>query len=470
MKFVDRSQMPAIFLTISLFVAFMSIQVGLADRLYGFQPYVQQFFADYGEPDELFTQRVEIYSGDFVVSNTSLLRTTSYVVSEGGTLDSSLLFLFGGIFLRALYALLVMMIMIAMEHKVQYALVLGLVIFTSPFFVFGSTPLVPANVAILFFLLMIWGFEKYKRTGRIVFMLVVILSMLGNILYDPTSVVINAIIVLSYGLVFLFNEDPRKIEVTFTSTLIALILLLPIFATLLNIVSTSLGTFGDNSIWAQYIGADLQPTVNTFFEIVGYPVMIFSVLGVVAVVRWQWRRYLHLLVMLACVLLLMLNITPRLTINPARMQAYLYFVLILISGVYISLLFTRTSRLVRMMLIAVFVSYGIAVMLTTPPFERLTDDELALATTINQLLQDNPNDIVYVETEAMALAVLIDHPAQLCAYWEPVFQFYVPPESGDVPDCTIAEYRLAETGRTLSDYRIVTQTDTVSIYQRIVDA
>jgi len=471
MKVINRSQLLAIFLTITLFGVFLLAQINQQDRLYGFQPYVQQFFTDFGEPDQLFNQRVEIYSGEFVLPYNSLLRTTMYTVSEGGTIDSTLLFQYAPVFLRMLYVLLIMMIVIAMTDKVQYALVTGLVVFTSPFFVFRSPLVIPENIALLFFLLMIWGFEKYKQTGRVVFMLVVILSILGNALYQPTSILISSIIVIGYTIVFLFSEDPRKIEVTFFSVLISLILLLPMFGTLLAIVSNTMTGFGDNAVWEQYRQSNtLVPTVTTYFELIGYPVTIFAVLGVIAIVRRAWRRYLHLLVMLGCMILLMLNISPTLEIDPGRMQAYLYIVLVLIAAVYISQLFTRTSRLVRMMLIAVLVAFGIATMLKNPPWQRLSPEELEIAQLVNQALDDNPDEIVYVETEAMSLATLVRHPDQLCAYWDPIYQLYIPPATEDIPDCTVADYRIARTGRTLPDYRIVQQTDTLSLYQRIVDA
>ncbi|GEM_PF-3296361 len=470
MKFIDRSQVLAIILTVTLFVAFLGALIGQQERLYGYQPYVQKFFTDHGESDRLFNQRVEIHSGEFVLPYTSLLRTTTFILSEGGSVPSDLLFQYGAVFLRALYVILVMMIVMTMTHRVQYALVSGLIIFTSPFFVVQSPSLIPENVAVLFFLLMIWGFEKYKRTGRIVFMLVVILAMVANIAYDPTSVVMNGIIVLGYALVFLFSEALRKIEVTFFSVLIALILMIPMFGTLLNIISTTYFSFGDNTRWIQYAGENaLAPTVNTFFEIIGYPVTIFSILGIVAIVRRRVRQYLHLLVMLACIVLLMVNVSPSLTLNPGRMQTYLYIVLLLISGVYVSLLFSRTSRLIRMMLIAVFVSYSIATFLTNPLWARLTDEEVEIAQIVNAFLIDNPDHIVFVDADGMRLSVLIEHPDQLCAFWEPIYQWYVPPASGDIPNCNGAEYRIAEIGLSLPEYRIVQQTNDIALYQRIVD-
>lgn len=469
MKFIDRSQLLAIFLTITLYVAFLGVQASLLQRLYGYEPYIQKFFADHGEPDELFNQRVDIYSGQLILPNTSLLRTTTYTVSEGGMTDSDLLYTYGAVFLRGIFVLLVMMIVIAMTNKVQYALVTGLICFTSPFFVFRSTSLIPENVSVLFFLLLIWGFEQYKRTGRIVFMPVVIMAIIGNIIYYPNSVVMNLVIVFGYVMVFLFNEDPRKIEVTLFTVMIALILLLPMFDTIVGILGATLHSFGDNSVWELYTYGDLGPDINSYFELIGYPTSIFAILGIVVIVRWQWRKYLHLLVMLACILFLMVELSPRLFVDPARMQTYLYLVLLLIVGVYMSVLFTRTSRFVRMMLISIFVAYGIATMLTNPPWQRITLDELAMVETANQFLAENSDEIIYVDADAADLSILIEHPKQLCAYYDPIFQWYVPPKSGDVPDCTGVEYIIASNELSLPDYRIVDQTDDLALYQRIVD-
>ncbi len=470
MKVVNRSQTLAILLTITLFGGFLFALVVQQDDLSGLRPYVQKFFTDFGEPDRLLNQRVAIQSGDLVTAHTSLMRTSIYAVVEGGLLDSHLIFQFGVIALQVLYTLLIMMIVIAMTRKVQYALVTGILVYTSPYFVFQSPFLIPQNVVLLFFLLMIWGFEKYRETGRVIFMVIVSASLLANTIYEPTSIIFNGVILLGYTLSFLFNEDPRKIEVTFITILVTLILMIPMFGELLDIVAKTLFLFGDNSLWGQYTASEnLKPTVNTFLELVGYPVSIFGILGTVAIILKSWKKHLHLLVMLACILLLMLNVSPRVELSPNRMQSYLYLLLLLISAVYVSILFTRTGRLIRMGLISVLITFGIATMLTTPPWQRLNNGELQLAKRANQVLSENPESSIYIEADAMITTVLLAYPKQICTYWDPVFQWYVPPAHGDVPDCTQAQFRISMTGRNLPDYRIVRQSDVYSLYERIVN-
>jgi hypothetical protein len=301
----------------------------------------------------------------------------------------------------------------------------------------------------------------------------VMLSLLGNVFYDPTSLIVSGIIIISYTVHFLINGDIRKVEFTYFSILICVILLIPLFATLIGVVQSTFNSFGNNAIWAQYTrgtDAPLLPLVNTYFELIGYPVTIFSLLGVV-VILWQGvRRYIHLLVMLGLMLLFTINLSPNLTLSPGRMQDYLYIPLLLISGVYVSVLFTRTGRLVRMALISILIAFGMATMINTPPWRQLEDGAIEVANTVNALLEDDREAIVYVEADAMFTAMLLRSPEQICAYWDPVFQWYRQPSSGTVPDCTQADYRIARNNRSLQQYQIIQQIDTYSLYERLPDA
>jgi hypothetical protein len=466
MKFVNRSQTLAVFLSIILFAAFLHAQISLFDRLYGYQPYVQKFFTDYGESDQLLNKRVSIYSGELALPHASLLRTTAYIMSNGHVDNSQIIYTYGAIVARAIFVLLVMMIVITMTRKVQYALVMGLIIFTSPFFVFRSTSLVPENIAILFFLLLIWALEQYKHNGRVVFMPVVIMAIIGNVAYDPTSIIFNAVIIVAYVISFGVNKTPRKIEVTLISVLITVVLLSPMFDTISTIITTSFNHFGDNSIFNQYKNIDQLPTPSIYFELIGYPVFIFATLGIISIIRWQWRRDLHILIMLTGTLALMLNLSPTIHIDPWRMQAYLYVILLLCVAVYIALLFSRISRFMRMMLISILISYGIATMLTNPPFQSITADEIELAQLANTQLDAQPDDIVFIGREAASLAMLITHPEQLCTYYDPISVRYLPPQSGEIPPCNKATFVISISGLSLSNYQILSQADNLTLYQR----
>lgn len=470
MKVLNRSQLLAIALIITLFVAFMLAQMLQHEALYTLAPWTQRFFTDFGESEQLFSRAVPIYSGELVLPYSSLLRTTTYLVANGGAMDSFVLFQFGSVMLRVVYVILVMMIMIVMAGKVQYALVMGIVIFSSPFFVFRSYVFIPQSVALLFFLAMIWGFEKYRQSGRLLFLLVVMLSLLGNVFYEPTSLIVSGIIIISYTLHFLINGDIRKVEFTYFSILICVILLIPMFDTLIGVVQSTFNSFGDNSIWVQYTrgtSAPLPPLVNTYFELIGYPIMIFALLGMMVILRQGIRRYIHLLVMLGLMLLLTLNLSPEVTLSPGRMQDYLYIPLLLIAGVYVSVLFTRAGRLVRMALISILIALSIATMIHTPPWRQLEDGAIEVANTVNALLEDDREAIVYVEAEAMSTAMLLRSPGQVCAYWDPVFQWYRQPASGTAPDCTQADYRIVRDTRSIAQYRIIQQSGTYSVYERL---
>lgn len=470
MKVLNRSQLVAITLTIALFGIFLFSQLLQPSVLYTFNSWTQRFFTDFGESQSLFSQSVPIHSGTFVLPYQSLLRTTTYLVSNGGGFDSFIIFQFGSVVLRIVYMILVMMIVITLTHKVQLALVTGLLIFTSPFFVFRSHVFVPINVTVLFFLLMIWGFEKYNKIGRIVFLLPVILGLLGNTLYDPTSIIVSAIIILSYTVSFLINEKLRHLEFTYFSVLVCVVLLLPMFGTLIQVVQSGWNTFGDNSLWSLYSNnndAPLLPLINTYFEMVGYPVMIFSTLGIVAIIWRDFRRYIHLVVMLGLMMLLMVNLSPQISLSPGRMQDYIYIPLLLISAIYISVMFSRSGRLVRMLLISILIAMGIATMINTPPWNRLPDKTQVVVDKLNQLLDEDPHATLYVESDVMFTAILIRHPEQICAYWDPVFQWYRPPTSGDVPDCTQADYRVRRDGRSLDQYQIIEQEGIYTVYKRL---
>lgn len=473
MKTFNRSQSLAIILIIFLFGTVLLAQVAQDGVLYTLSPWTERFFTDFGESEQLFSQSTDIYSGNLVLPHASLLRTTTYLVSEGGAVDSFPLFQFGTIVLRVVYVVLIMMITMVMTNKVQYALVMGIMIFSSSFFVFRSHSLIPQNVTVLFFLLMIWGFEKYRQSGRLLFLLVVMLSLLGNVFYDPTSLVISAIIIVSYTVHFLINGDIRKVEFTYFSILICVILLIPWFETLIRIVVGSFSSFSDNTIWAQYprrTTSVMPSIINTYFELIGYPVSIFSLLGIVAILRQGVRRYVHLLVMLGLMLLLSVDLSPTISLSPWRMQDYLYIPLLLISAVYVAVLFTRTGRLVRMGLISILVAFGMATMIDTPPWVQLERGAVQIVDRVNTLLDQDPDAIVYIESDAMFATMLLRSPDQICAYWDPIFQWYRQPLSETVPDCTVADYRIARSNRSLKQYQIIQQIDTYSLYERLPDA
>jgi hypothetical protein len=471
MKTLNRSQLLAIVLILTLFGTFLLAQMFQYDVLYTLTPWKQHFFTDFGESEQLYSQVIVIHSGKLVLPYSSFLRTTTHLVAEGGAIDSFVLFRFGSVMLRVVYTLLVMMIVIVMTKKVQYALVMGIVVFSSPFFVFRSHMFIPQNVAVLFFLGMIWGFEKYRQSGRLLFLLVVMLSLLGNVVYDSASVIVSGIIIVSYSIHFLVNGDIRKVEFTYFSILICVILLIPSFETLISVVQSTFNSFGDNSIWAnsQGRGAPLPPLVNTYFELIGYPVSIFSLLGIVVILKQGLRRYIHLLVMLGLMLLFTVDLSPRLTLSPGRMQDYLYIPLLLISAVYVSVLFTRTARLVRMALISILIAFGMAAMINTPPQVEFDKNTIQVADTVNTLLDVNPDAIVYIEADAMFMTVLLQYPEQICTYWDPIFQWYRQPTSGAVPDCTQADYRIARGNRSVNQYQVIEPINTYNVYKRLSD-
>ncbi len=472
MKTLNRSQVLAIILIIILFSSVLFAQMAQNHVLYTLSPWTERFFTDFGESEQLFSDDTTIYSGNLALSNASLLRTSTYLVAEGGAVDTFVLFQFGSILLRVIYVILIIMITVEMTGKVQYALVVAIMIFSSPFFIFRSHMLLPHNVAVLFFLLMIWGFEKYRHSGRLLFLLAVMLSLLGNVFYDPTSIIVSGIIVVSYSVLFLINGNIRKVEFTYLSILICVILLIPWFGTLISIVLSTFNSFGDNSIWAQYprqIASTEYSIINTFFEIIGYPVTIFSFLGIIVIVRQGMRRYIHLLVMLGLMLLLTVNVSPSISLSPRRMQDFLYIPLLLIAAVYVAILFTRTGRLVRMALISILIAFGMATMIDTPPWLQVEDGALEVAEKVNELLDADADAIVYVEADAMFTTMLLRSPEQICAYWDPVFQWYRQPLSGTVPDCTQADYRISRSDRLLQQYALIEQIDTFFIYERIQD-
>ena len=472
-KTLNRYQLIAIIFIITLFSAFPLAQILQDTTLYSLNPWTQRFFTDFGESEQLFKQSVNIYSGELVLPYSSFLRTTTFLLTEGGALDSFALFQVGSILLRVVYVVLIMMIVIAMTHKVQYALVVGLLVYTSPYFVFRSHLFVPENVVVLFFLLMIWGFEKYRKTGRVLFLLVVMLSVLGNVFYDPTSVFISGIIIVSYTVVFLANGDLRKVEFTYFGILFAVIMLIPMFSSLISIAQANFNRFGDNSMWLLYSrGTDVLPelNVNIYFELIGYPVAIFSILGIATIVRHHLRHYVHLLMMLLFMLLFTINLSPQIRLSPLRMQDYLYIPLLLISAVYVSVLFRRTGRLVRMALVSILITFGIATMIENPPWLRVDRGAFEVANTANELLEANSDAIVYVEADAMFTTMLIRHPEQICAYWDPVFQWYRQPDADDVPDCLLADYRISSSEQALQQYQIIEQVDMYRLYARLPDA
>jgi hypothetical protein len=472
MKTLNRSQALAATLIVILFCAFLFAQMVNNDVLYTLSPWIQRFFTDFGESERLYSHSTMISSGDLVLPHASFLRTSTHLVAEGGAIDSFVLFQFGSILLRVFYVILIMMITIVMTGKIQYALVMGIMVFSSAFFVFRSHMFVPQNVAVLFFLSMIWGFEKYRQSGRLLFLSVVMLSLLGNVFYDPTSLIISGIIILSYTVHFLINGDIRKIEFTYFSLLICVILLIPWFETLIGIVVSTFSSFGDNSIWSQATrgtSEPLPPIINTYFELIGYPVSIFASLGVVAILRQGIRRYGHLLVMAGLMLLLTVNVSPNLALSPGRMQDYLYIPLLLIASVYVAVLFTRTGRLVRMALISILVAFGLAIMIDTPPRIQLDSSAIKVTNEVDTLLSADPNATVYVEAEAMITTMLLRSPEQICAYWDSVFQWYRQPISGEPPDCTQATYRIVLGNRDIQHYEIIDPsepTDVYSLYAR----
>ena len=97
------------------------------------------------------------------------------------------------------------------------------------------------------------------------------------------------------------------------------------------------------------------------------------------------------------------------------MHDYLYIPLLLISAVYVAVLFTRTGRLVRMGLISILIAFGIATMIDTPPWVQVERGALQIADRVNDLLDQDPDAIVYVEADAMFTSMLLRSPeANLC--------------------------------------------------------
>ena len=171
--------------------------------------------------------------------------------------------------------------------------------------------------------------------------------------------------------------------------------------------------------------------------------------------------------MLGLMALLMLDLSPQISLSPERMQDYIYIPLLLISAIYISVMFRRSGRLVRMMLVSILIAMGIATMISTPLWNRLPDKTVVIADKLNQLLEENPDATLYVESDVIFTAMLIRHPEQICAYWDPIFQWYHPPTSSDVPDCTKADYRLRQSGQSLDQYQIIDQEGIYTVYKRL---
>jgi len=471
MNSMTRIQLSTIVALLALFVGLIAIQLTNSGYLDSVDPWTHRFFTQFAESRMLYSDTVIIHNGQMQQPYLTFMRTVIYLLTQVGQIDTYTLFFYGSLVLRAVYILLTFACVLALTRHATTALICGVLLFTSPYFIFRSYMTFPENIAVLFFLGLILGFEKYRNSNKAIFLILVVVSLVGGAYFHPKSLYISGFIVAGYLLYFIVNVEFRKVEYTLLSIIVSLFITLPIFPNLTSTVSAVvIDNVGDNSIWGSFIQGDsryLPPGVNDYIQFIGYPVIILSMLGIIRCVRDGIRRNIHLLFMLACTFTLSLGTHLHIYMPTDRMQAYLYIPLVLIASVYLTSYIKRANHISQFFLLILITMFALSTTIDNKPWFALWHGEIPMSEQINILMAENPDAILEIDGDAIFMSVLMQYPDRICVPYVLEFPWYRPPQKDSIPDCSTADYHLARSNEPITGYRILANYDAYFLFTRL---
>jgi len=453
-----------------LFSMMIAIETAQREYLYSYDPWIHHFFAKYAETQEFFSRTVEVHNGIVETPYRTFLRSDVYIFSLITGLEIFQVVRFATVFLRFLFVLMVYMVANVLSDDKKIALMTSVLIFSSYYFVWRSYISFPENLVIIFFLLEIWAFEKYRKSDKVVFLYFVGLSLVGTIFIHPKSIYIAGAIIAAYLAYFIIAKDIKTIKSILILVLVSSLISFPI---LMETISIFIDTFVYNIGFASSQGLVskgnpqyIPPTFLSYQRYLGEAIIIITILGLVYLIRRDIRRNLPLLLIFSFTFLLSLGTHLQIYVPTDRMQAYLFLPLIAIAALSLKHLFAEMLGSYAIMIsIASLVVLSVFNVSEVRPWFAHWHGEIGITKAINELLDADNQALIFVDEASWKAFYLLEHPGNICINEDENHDFVVE-NSTRLADCQAPEFYLSKTEIPPDGYSFLIQENEYYLFQK----
>ncbi|TAK13895.1 MAG: hypothetical protein EPO32_03815 [Anaerolineae bacterium] len=411
---------PNVVLTLAVFFFLFTIifPMLISSSLYAIDPWRHYFFSRFGEAQHFFTNQVEMLSGPIRDSYPTVLRSNMFLYTVLSGEDPYTLVRFFSLFLRVVYFMLVYAVVQAFTGERRWAVLGTVLAMTSYYFVWRSNNTWPENQVVLMYLLALLGFERYRQHRQRRDLVLIGLALVGAIYTHAPSVYVFLMMLAGYGLLAVLEKDWVTVRAYALVVVAAVLVATPSIVELGRIfLNTFRSNFGENSLWAPTATEQdrYDPIgILSYQTYLGQGMILFVLLGVVALFRSRSRERLPVIVTFLLGFILTLSTHYSLYIPPARTMGFFFVLVIPVALIGVQALF---SRLERRSLRSLFIGLGAvaAFMLVfgTAPYVEYPPSMMRMAAEVNQLLEDRPGESIGF-MGGSAVMFLMDYPEVVC--------------------------------------------------------
>jgi len=452
-----------IIVVILLFASLIIIETAKTEYLYSFDPWAHLFFAKFAESEEFLSNNVTVHNGSIGASYKSFLRSNFYTFSMVSGVEMYQLVRFGGVFLRIIYTGLVYILILTITNEKLVALFTAIIIYASPYFAVRSYLSFPENFAILFYLLALWAFEKYRATKNASFLSIPSFSFVAAAYIHSKSIPFFSFIIVAYLTYFLIEKKYKEIKHIIISFAVSIVFMLPIlYDTFLSvsILQNNINFLTEDTLAARY----LPPTFSSYENYLSTLLLVLSIYGLFYIIKNHGKRYLPILILFLLTFILSLGMHLNIFVPADRMQAYLFLPIIMVVGVYLKHVYQSIeSPLGKNFLITATVILALLNVQNISPWFPFWHGEIEISQTINELLEIDEEALVSIGDEEKMLLYLIDKPKQVCINGT----FYRFKRSGfqqSIHNCESSKYILSKSDTPPNDYRLFSQENDYFLY------
>lgn len=413
MKTLTRLHVFTLTLIVTLMCAILLMHIAASDHLIDKDAQQQLYLSRYAGIETMFGTGVEIYNGYFNVPHPSILQTQLDLIVQASEISLDTVYRFGALVLRGCYILLVFGLAVTLTNDRRIALVTCLMAISSQYFVHQSYILFPENVAVIFFLFLLWALERYRQSHHTPYLFGVFFALVGGLYVHPLSTFIAVLILIAYVIYFLVHLDWRSIEQTLLTLLFVCVVAFPIiirtFSTVIAFVTIQQPPVPTDAGFALRLLLD-------YIVFIGLPFTLFLLPGLVYLGRWRWKANIHVLVFTIPTIFLAIGTYAQVFVPITQLRAYLLLPLVMVGSLYVKHLFKRMPQ-VGIFFVLIFVTaFAVDTLVRVPETTSITAEERNLTRTINSYLAEFPDRYLILDSEDTDLIYLIEHPQQVCAY------------------------------------------------------
>jgi len=338
-------------------------------------------------------------------------------------------------------------------------------IYVSPYFAVRSFISFPENFAILFYLLAIWAFEKYRSTEKAAFIYITGFSFVSSAYIHAKSIPFFSFIFIAYFTYFLVERNINAIKHLIISFAISAIFVLPILIETflsVSVLQNNINFQTNETLAARYT----PPTFSSYENHIGTLLFVSSIFGLIYIVKKHRRNHLPIIILFTLSFTLSLGMHLNIFVPTDRMQAYLFLPIIMIVGVFLKFVYASIKNTTtKNFLIAISVILAVLNVLRISPWFAFWHGEIEISQTMNEILNNDNEALVSIEKDVNMLVYLIDKPKQVCI--NGTYYRFIPSENQQkIRNCASSKYILSKSDIPPDEYLLFVNAKEYFIYSR----